>query len=57
MLNRIKNSFYSLKVGTFFKLLSVNDIEIMKMTFNNFYNTCIKYLSEKFNFTNLIVVT
>ena len=52
MLNRIKNSFYGLKVRTFFKLLPDNEVVILKTTFNNFNNACIKYLSERFNFTN-----
>ena len=51
MLNRIKNSFYGLKVKTFFKLLQDNKVVILKTTFNNFY-ACIKYFSERFNFTN-----
>ena len=36
MLNRIKNSFYGLKVRTFFKLLPDNEVLILKTTFNNF---------------------
>ena len=35
MLNRIKNSFYGLKVRTFFKLLPDNEVVILKTTFNN----------------------
>ena len=52
MLNSIKNTFYGLKLSTFFKLLPDNEVVILKTTFNNFYNACIKYLSKRFNFTN-----
>ena len=52
MLNRIKNLFYGLKVKTYLKLLPDNEVVILKTTFNNFYNACIKYLFERLNLTN-----